>query len=83
MAYGGAWLSALLLHATHALQSLMDGSLGPGDEADAPWSAVCLAVLVQRANDKVAGECGGQPSSAKSRTIVKVNVAWLYMSATP
>ncbi|KXZ45555.1 hypothetical protein GPECTOR_53g141 [Gonium pectorale] len=35
-------------------QRLLDGSCGPGDELDAPWSALCLAIVVGRSNDKSA-----------------------------
>lgn len=38
------------------MQSFVDGSHGPGEDIAAPWSAVLLAVLVTRADDKVAGE---------------------------
>eukprot|EP00798_Chlamydomonas_sp_ICE-L_P019509 gene19509-26180_t len=36
-------------------QSFVDGSHSPGDLLVAPWSAVCLTILVQRAQDKGAG----------------------------
>ena len=35
-------------------QSFVDGSTGPGEVLVAPWSAVCLAVLLQRSSDKAA-----------------------------
>lgn len=38
------------------MQRLMGGGLGANDELDAPWSALCLAVLVQRSNDKSASK---------------------------
>ncbi|EFJ45782.1 hypothetical protein VOLCADRAFT_118285 [Volvox carteri f. nagariensis] len=38
--------------ATDSYQRLLDGSCGAGDQLDAPWSAICLAIIVARANDK-------------------------------
>ncbi|GLI65850.1 hypothetical protein VaNZ11_009480, partial [Volvox africanus] len=35
-------------------QRLVDGSCGPGEQLEAPWSALCLAVVVSRSNDKSA-----------------------------
>ncbi|KAG2488406.1 hypothetical protein HYH03_013090 [Edaphochlamys debaryana] len=37
---------------------MLDGSSGAGDELDAPWSALCLSVLVARCNDKSASVRG-------------------------
>jgi len=33
----------------------VDGSHGPGEEIEAPWSAVCLGLLLQHCDDKAAG----------------------------
>ncbi|GIL49185.1 hypothetical protein Vafri_5652 [Volvox africanus] len=35
-------------------QRLVDGICGPGEQLEAPWSALCLAVVVSRSNDKSA-----------------------------
>ncbi|GFR51612.1 hypothetical protein Agub_g14038 [Astrephomene gubernaculifera] len=52
----GALLSALPapFAATGSYQRIMDGSCGAGDELDAPWSALCLGIVVARSNDKSA-----------------------------
>ncbi|KAF5842057.1 non-SMC mitotic condensation complex subunit 1-domain-containing protein [Dunaliella salina] len=36
------------------MQAFVDGSHGPGEEIAAPWSAICLGLLLQRCDDKAA-----------------------------
>ncbi|GIL80353.1 hypothetical protein Vretifemale_9598 [Volvox reticuliferus] len=52
----GALLSSISAPFTRngPYQRLVDGSCGPGEQLEAPWSALCLAVVVSRANDKSA-----------------------------
>lgn len=39
----------------NGFQDFNTSKYGPGEDVVAPWSAVCLALLLQRCNDKAAG----------------------------
>ncbi|GLC77673.1 hypothetical protein PLESTF_001971200 [Pleodorina starrii] len=56
----GALLSTIPapFQATGAYQRLVEGSCGAGEELEAPWSAICLAIVVSRSNDKSASVRG-------------------------
>lgn len=42
-------------------QAFLDGSHSCDELLVAPWSAVCVGVVFQRASDKAAGEVKGSP----------------------